>query len=164
MVESGDVAALPRRLHRPTVVVTPDEGEGSGGRDAVEHGQAGQGRARPTTTAAARNFNPLVGGPFPGFDESGPRRRSVGGEAEVRPADPAGRPARRVRFTTEQVEPELGKWTIRKWCTQATTSHQATARQHQDPLLLRIPAVRHHRHGTAARSAASVTSGAPDSS
>jgi len=62
-LEASDVPLLPRGLHGPRVVVTPDVGHGVLRRYAVEHRQAGERRARPATTPSTGH--PLRARPRP---------------------------------------------------------------------------------------------------
>src|SRR5664280_8942 len=63
--ESLDVAGLPGRLDRPSVVVLADEGDRLTGGYAIQHGQTAEGSARPAAPAAAGDFHPFVLGPAP---------------------------------------------------------------------------------------------------
>ena len=90
------------------VVALADVGDGLGGRNTVEDGQAGQGGAGPASTTAARDLDALPGGPLQDLDEGVTGASAVCGKTEVRPAEPAGGPWRGNRFAPEKVEPELG--------------------------------------------------------
>jgi hypothetical protein len=59
--ESHDVAALPGRLRRPSVVVLSHEGDGLISGYAVQHGKTGERSARPSAPAAACDFHALIG-------------------------------------------------------------------------------------------------------
>ena len=71
------------------VIVLTDESHGLRARNAVEDGQAGQGGAGAAVAARAGDLHPSGRGSLPGFGQRGQRVRIVGGQAEVRPPDPA---------------------------------------------------------------------------
>lgn len=144
-VEPSDVPSLPRRLHGSVVVVLSNVGDGSGRGHAVEHGQAGQRGAGPTTTTTTCDLDAVVGGAVPGFDQSITCGSAIRWKAEVRPPQPAVRPRRRIGLVAEQVEPEVGRRPAWDRRSQGSTSHDATARQHEDTLALRVPVMRHER-------------------
>ena len=162
-VEPGDVPPLPRRLHGPSVVVPSDVGDRLARGYAVDHGQAGQCRARATTATVAGQLDPLLHASFPHVDEGGPRRQSIGRETEVGPLQPPVRPRCRRGCPTEEVQPELGNQTLGKWRSQSSTADDATTGEDQRPRIRRAPPTG-HRAATASRvSAAGSRAGAPTS-
>jgi hypothetical protein len=77
--ESLDVAALPGRLDRPSVVVLSDKGDGLTGGYAVQHGETGEGSARPAAPAAAGDLHAFVLGSAPCLAQRVSRVILVGG-------------------------------------------------------------------------------------
>lgn len=139
-----DVAPLPGRLDRPSVVVLADEANGFVGGYAVQNSKAGKCSARPTASAAAGDLDPF----FPRTDPSLTQRLSrvplVSWQPEIRPANPPLLPTHRPRRLAEQVQPEVRTLPVRHRSTQRTTPDKSTGRQTQQPGCRRVP---HARHG-----------------
>ncbi len=90
--EARGIASLPRRFDGAGVVVPTHEGHHLVGRDSVDDGETGQGRAGSPTTGAAGDLDALVPGSVPGLGEDVLRLRAVAGQPEVRPAQPPALP------------------------------------------------------------------------
>ena len=77
--ESGDVSALPKCLDRTSVVVLSDETDRLTARHSVQRRQTGEGSARPTVPADARDFHSFVFGTSPRLAQRVARVDHVGG-------------------------------------------------------------------------------------
>lgn len=141
VAELDDVPALPWRFHGSVVVVLPDVRHGAVGWYSVEHGQAGERSAGPAATPAAGDLDTRLSRASPDLDKGGAGGNTVAGEPEVRPPKPATRPRCRRRLPSQKVEPEVGRRAAGKRRAQSSTSDEADARQGQDPVAGRVPAV-----------------------
>lgn len=79
------------------------------GLDAVEHRQASQRGAGPSAAPAAGDLHPLVRSASPCLAQTILSVGAVGGQPEVRPADPPGFPRDRIWSFVEQDTPNSGR-------------------------------------------------------
>lgn len=143
--EAADVTLLPGCLDRLRVVVLPDEGHCLLRRHAVQYGNAGQRSAGPPMSTGTRNLHPLRLGATPCLAQGVLRVVAIGGQSEVRPADPAGVPGNQGWSLIEQVEAKLRERAVRRWQPQTTPANESPGREAQHPGSRHIPEATHDR-------------------
>jgi hypothetical protein len=141
----GDVAALTGRLDRIRMVVLAHERDRLGAGDAVEDGEAGQRGAGAPSSAGAGDLHSFGRGTLPGFGQSGQHGGFIGGQAEVRPPEPAGFPGDGWRSATEQVDAEGRPGPVGQRLAEAAASYQPARRQAQDARCRTVPRFTHSR-------------------
>lgn len=131
--ESLNVAALPGRLDRPSVVVLSDEGNCLVGGHAVQHSETGEGGARSTATATASDFDSFGLCSPPSHGQSVSCVIIIPGQPEVRPPNPTHVPAQASRWFAEQVEPEVWEGTLGRRPAQPSAAETRPDVRHNTP-------------------------------
>jgi hypothetical protein len=113
------------------VVLAHERDRGRGGH-AIEDGQAGKGCSGTPVAASAGDLNPLRHGALPGFGQREQCGGRVGGQAEVRPAEPSRFPGDGRRLPVQQVDAESWPGAVGQWAAEGTASHQPPGRKAHD--------------------------------
>ena len=119
-----DVSALPRSLDGARFVVLADVRNRFTSGHAVEHRHASESCACPSATASTRDLHALRGSAVPGIVQRVSGVEAVGGQSEVRPADPPSLPCNRLRLLGKQVGAEVRGDTLWRGTPQATATHK----------------------------------------
>lgn len=120
--EASDVSPLPGSLDRLRVVMLADERHGFTGGHAVDHRNAGECGTCSSASATTCNFHPLLGSTAPRFVQRVLGIVAVGGQTEVRPANPPYVPWHGLRLLFEQVDAEVRNDAIERGTAQATAT------------------------------------------
>jgi len=95
---------------------------------AVDHRPAGECGARPSASATTCNFHPLCGSTAPRFVQLILGVVAVGGQSEVRPANPPFVPRHGLRLLFEQLDTEVRNDAIGHRTAQAAAINQPARR------------------------------------
>jgi hypothetical protein len=137
--EASNESALPRSFHGTPSVVLADICDRFGVGDSVQYGETGKRGTSSSMSASTGNFYALGLGQRPCLAQRFLGSRTVRGQPEIRPLQPAGLPLDRRRVVPEQIHREGRQRPDRERPAEPAATDKPPRRQLQHAIRIRFP-------------------------